>query len=61
MANLDDEHDVWGLDRIDNTPILHTQTSCALEAVPQGLAKLDGARGEFLFNGLADPVANVLG
>ena len=34
VANLDDEHYVRGLDRVDNTPILHTHPPCTLEAVP---------------------------
>jgi len=34
VANFDDEHDVWRLDGVDNTPVLHTQSACALEAVP---------------------------
>jgi hypothetical protein len=61
VADFDDKLDVWGLDRVDNAPILYTKSPCTLEAVPQGLAKLDGVRAEFLFNGLADPIANVLG
>lgn len=61
VPDLDDENDVWGLDGIDNAPIPHTQPPCTLEAVPQGLAKLDGVRGEFVLDGLADPVPDVLG
>lgn len=61
VADLDDEHYVWWLDRVDDAPILHTQPPCTLEAVPQRLAKLDGVRCEFLFDGPADSIANVLG
>jgi hypothetical protein len=61
VANLDDEHYVGRLDRVDNAPILYTQPPCPLEAVPQRLAKLDGVRCEFLFYGPPDSVANVLG
>ena len=61
VPDLDDENDVWGLDGVDNAPIFHTQPPCTPEAVPQGLAKLDGMRGELVLNGLADPGCNVLG
>ena len=61
VANLDDEHYVGWLDRVDDAPVLHTQPPCTLEAVPQRLAKLHRVRREFLFYGPPDSVANVLG
>jgi hypothetical protein len=61
VSDLDDENDVWGLDGKDNAPIFHTQPPCTPEAVPQGLAKLDGVSGEFALNGLADAGCDVLG
>ena len=54
VPDLDDENDVWGLDGVDNAPIFHTQPPCSPEAVPQGLAELDGVRGELVLNGPAD-------
>ena len=61
VADFDDEHDVWGFDRVDDAPIFYTKPPCTLETVPQGLSKLDGVRAEFLFNGFADSAAKVLG